>query len=165
MTSRLPGALPLIDDRHFNLIRWELGHHWMLLRGGREFRDPPADPGPSLELLFTNVQRICLSTGWDSLALRVSTDEERSQMEAHLGQRIWFENHLFFLKEGSPDHYVIAGGLYWAEIDHHSHFTLWDQNRDPEGPKPIGDVYYSYDAPEIVAARRAAWKHARDTEN
>jgi hypothetical protein len=161
MTTSLRGNLPLVDDRYFSFVRWGLGHNWVLVRGNTHLGDRPdtSPPGPVLDLLFTNVYRLSLWRDWKSLALRTGDDEQRSQLAERLGEPLWFEQHLFLLQAGSVDNYLLAGGLYWAYSDYDSGFSLADwKPDDPTAPKPVGDVVYFFEEPEIVAERRKAWE-------
>ncbi|MGW0468618.1 hypothetical protein ACWDX6_25695 [Streptomyces sp. NPDC003027] len=131
MTYELVGGdLPLRLPGTFKPWAIEVGHSKVLLRGllGGEDGGRPR----MFDVLFQDVSRISLSDRYTDLAVHTADPETMRAEERRVGGR-WRGSHLFLLSETNPCDYVVAGYLFWAEVN------VFPGERSPlleESPQP-----------------------------
>jgi hypothetical protein len=140
MTYELVGGdLPLRLPGTFKPWAIEVGHSKVLLRGllGGDDGDRPK----MFDVLFQDVSRLALSDRYTDLGVHIADPETTRAEERRVGGR-WRGSHLFRLSEAAPYDYVVAGYLFWAEVN------VYPGDRSPlleESPQPgsiVGNRVY-----------------------
>jgi hypothetical protein len=119
--------LPVSFDRPLRLFAYIVGHSQVLFRGEQDIE---SGMPTTLEVLFTDVGALAVRDHYRSLTIRIASAAEEEQLRAVVDCRPWHDWRAFILEtESGGNGYVMAGGMYWAEISSpagHSSFLIPD---------------------------------------
>ncbi|WP_030430857.1 hypothetical protein [Allokutzneria albata] len=110
--------LNLRDEREFSLVDYGTSHAWAVFRGMpvRDDDVPFGSAAKVLDVVFLGLERIASWRHVKSLHVRMADQAQKAALEERIG-RIRRSDSVYFIEEGSLEHYVIASRVYWAEYD------------------------------------------------
>ncbi|MGQ5261670.1 hypothetical protein ACTWLT_12995 [Micromonospora sp. ZYX-F-536] len=117
MTERqvVRGELPLRIEGSVKPWSIAVGHSRLHLRAiiGDQEND---DDLQVVDLVFHDVSRICVSDAYRRFELRLASAEQKAAEEKRVGMR-WPDAAMYLVDDGRTTDYVVAGRVYWAEVD------------------------------------------------